>query len=267
VKTLLALSVFFLLSITLSNAQADDSAVMDMVDTTVTAAENEGGYRYEDEESDDENIYQAAPDSLRIKERAFGKEQLRRLKSDPDLNYEQPPTVAESLWDRFLSWLAYIFNNLFNGAVNTDWGRLIVYAIGLALLVALVMLVLKINAFKVLYSGQGAAQQYQVLDENIHEMDFDRLIQDAIDAQDYRRGVRLLFLYALKLLSDRQLIHWQSGKTNHDYVGELNRNDLRSGLNELSFYFDYAWYGNFRINRDTFSKAQSTFADWKTKLG
>jgi hypothetical protein len=50
-------------------------------------------------------------------------------------------------------------------------------------------------------------------------------------------------------------------------VGELGKGELRNGLNELSFYFDYAWYGNFAINRDTFGKAQDTFVDWKSKLG
>jgi hypothetical protein len=261
VKTPLALLVLLWLTITPLVAQ-QDSTVIETPDTVATGEEV-----YTSQEESGDEMISVAPDSLPVYKRSFSEEQVQRLKSDPDLDYKQPPTVAENLWDRFMSWLKYIFDSLFHGAVNTDWGRLIVYAIGLALLVALIMLMLKVNAFKVIYSGQGTAKKYQVLDENIHEMDFDKLIQEAIDQQDYRRGIRLLFLYALKLLSDKQLIHWESGKTNHDYVEELNRNELRNGFNALSFYFDYAWYGNFKINRDTFSKAQDTFADWKNKLG
>lgn len=233
---------------------------MDADTTVVTEGEA-------DISSNEATMIRIPSDSLPVYERSFSKEQVQRLQSDPSLDYEQPPTVAESLWDRFWAWVGYLIGKLFRGAVGTDWGRLIVYVIALALLVAVVMLMLKVNAFRILYSGQGAAQQYEVLDENIHEMDFDKLIQEAADRQDYRRGIRLLFLYALKLLSDKQLIHWESGKTNHEYVGELGKGELRNGLNELSFYFDYAWYGNFTINRDTFGKAQNTFVDWKSKLG
>jgi hypothetical protein len=68
------------------------------------------------------------------------------------------------------------------------------------------------------------------------------------------------------MLSDKHLIHWQAGKTNHDYVEELKPGELRTGLGELSFYFDYAWYGNFAINEQTFGRVENTFADWRKKI-
>ena len=213
-----------------------------------------------------EIIYRADPDTTNVEGKSFSKESFDRLKSDPDLNFEQPPTIGESLWDRFWAWLAQFFDSLFQNAVTTNWGRLIVYAIGLALLVVLIMMMLKVNAFNVLYSGEGRTQNYQVLDENIHEMDFETLISEAMAQKDYRKGVRLVFLYALKLLSDKDLIHFESGKTNHDYVAELQHRELKTGFNELSFYFEYAWYGNFNITRDTFKKMQDTFYDWKGKI-
>jgi hypothetical protein len=203
---------------------------------------------------------------LAVEKKSFSEADVRRMKEDPEMDYKQLPTVAESLWDRFWAWVAQILDSFFRAATTTNWGRLIVYAVGLALLVIIIMLMLKVNAFKVLYSAGGGAQKYQLFDENIHEMDFEKLIRESIEQQDYRRGVRLLFLYALKLLSDKQLIHFEAGKTNHDYVTELEKGELKTGLNELSFYFDYAWYGNFSINHDTFNKVQQTFADWKTKI-
>lgn len=219
-----------------------------------------------DEETESVITYSSQADSLKVEKKLFDKEQLNRHKSDPDLDYKIPPTVAESLWDRFWLWIADMIDGMFDKALNTNWGRIIVYVIGLALLVVLIMLVLKVNAFRVFYSGEGSAQKYQVLDENIHEMDFDKLIQEAMDQQDYRRGIRLLFLYALKLLSDKNLIQWELGKTNHDYIRELGRQELKSGFNELSYYFDYAWYGNFTVSRDTFIKVQNTFTNWKNRL-
>lgn len=257
VKTLYFLFPVLLLT-SLSFAQKSDTT-FERLDEVIISADSV----YNEE---DNTVYNAQPDSLAIDNRAFSQEEIARLKSDPDMDYKQPPTVAESLWDRFWAWIAQLLDGLFDKAVNTSWGRILVYAVGLAILIIVIMLVLKVNAFRVLYSGRGNAQKYQVLDENIHEMNFEKLIQEAMDQQDYRVGIRLLFLYALKLLSDKDLIHWESGKTNHDYVAELGKNDLKAGLNSLSFYFDYAWYGNFNISRDTFIKAQGTFTDWKSKL-
>jgi hypothetical protein len=251
----------FLIIANLTVAQERDTT-FERLDEVITSGDSISS----DYAEEDDVIYNAPPDSLVIKKRSFTEEEIGRLKSDPDMAYKQPPTVAESLWDRFWAWIAEFFDSLFDKAVNTNWGKVIVYALGLALLIVVIMLILKVNAFRVLYSGEGNAQKYHVLDENIHEMDFDNLIREATDRQDYRRGVRLLFLYALKLLSDKDLIHWESGKTNHDYVDELNKGDLKGGFNELSMYFDYAWYGNFNISHDTFNKAQGTFTNWKNKL-
>ncbi len=219
-----------------------------------------------DDEEDADKVYWAPADSTVVYARSFDSAAIDKLKLDPDFNYKLPPTVAESLWDRFLIWLKQFIESFFQGAVNTNWGRVISYIVGIALLVVLIMLILKVNAFKVIYSADSGNKKYNVFDENIHVMNFEQLITDAMNAQDYRTGVRLLFLYALKLLSDKQLIDWQSGKTNHDYVAELGEKELKTGLNELSFYFDYAWYGNFQITRETFQSVQDSFAQWKNKI-
>jgi hypothetical protein len=262
IASVIFVTLFF--AYTLCVAQPSDDSIFNPADTVAISQSDSASYAEED--TSGEVVYAAAPDSAAVKARPFNNEDLQQLKDDPTFDYKEPPTVAESLWDRFRMWLADLLSNIFNGAVSTPWGRVIAYVVGFALAVVLIMLILKVNAFKMLYSGEGNARKYQVLDEDIHEMDFDALINDALQQQDYRKGIRLLFLYALKLLSDRHLIHWQAGKTNHDYVGELGKSELRQGLTALSFYFEYAWYGNFNITHDTFTKAQSTFADWKDKL-
>ncbi len=212
--------------------------------------------------------FEGVNDTLKITIRSFSSAEVDKLKADPDLNYKQPPTVAESLWDRFKQWLAWFFESLFKKATTTDLGRVIVYTIAGILLIAVIMMLLKVNAFKVFYSGADQAKQnYQVFHENIHEMDFEKLIQDATNKNEFRLATRLIFLYALKLLADKHFIDFNPGKTNHDYVEELKISDLKTGLNELSFYFDYAWYGNFSINDIQFQKIKNTFTEWRTKVG
>lgn len=206
-------------------------------------------------------------DSTLVTKKSFDKDELQKLKADPELNYKQPPTVAESLWDRFLQWLFQIFDSLFRGATTTNLGQFLMYVIGIVLIIFIIMMLLKVDAFRVFFSGADKGKTvYSVFDENIHEMDFEKLIREANEKGEYRLGVRLIFLYALKTLSDKQLIDFQAGKTNHDYVEELKANELKTGLNELSFYFDYAWYGGFSIDKTTFSKVETTFKLWRDKV-
>ena len=214
-----------------------------------------------------EKEFNGMNDTVRITSRSFPAAELDKLITDPELNYEQPPTIAESLWDRFVQWLAWIFENLFGKAVTADLGRLLIYILAGILLIVAIMMLLKVNAFKVLYSGADQpAQKYNVFHENIHEMDFEKLIREATDKKEFRLATRLIFLYALKLLSDKHLIEFKPGKTNHDFVEEVNIKDLKTDLNELSFYFEYTWYGNFSITDFQFQKINNVFTEFCNKI-
>ena len=121
----------------------------------------------------------AIPDTSKIVERKVDEGTLQDLKADPALQYKEPPTIAESLWDRFRLWLGQLIQTIFQNAVTTDWGRVFMYIVGIILLIVLTMMLLKVNAFRVFYSGQGANTfSYTALDENIHEMDFEKLIRE-----------------------------------------------------------------------------------------
>lgn len=215
----------------------------------------------------EEKDFTASNDSIAIHKKSFDSATLKKLKADDDFNYKQPPTVAESLWDRFLSWIGEFISDLFRGATTTGLGQILLYTMGIVLIIVLVMMLLKVDALKVFYSGADQGKQkYQVFHEDIHAMDFEKLIREASEKGEYRLGVRLIFLYALKTLSDKHLIDWQAGKTNHDYVEEITMKELKTGLNELSFYFDYAWYGGFSIDQQLFSKVENVFKSLKDKV-
>jgi hypothetical protein len=247
--------LFFLSFCNTLSAQSDDSTLVETNDTVTTASDY------------DNIVLHAQPDSTVITDRQFNNSVVAKLKADTNLQYKEPPTVAESLWDRLLAWIVGLFRELIDKSLNTSWGNVIVYLIALSVAIVLVMVALKINAFKILFSAEGkSAIGPTVLDENIHEMDFEKLIKEAIESNDLRKAVRLIFLFSLKILSDKQYIRWESGKTNRDYVNELNLPEIQSGFNELNFYFEYTWYGNFNITKDTFAKMQNTFASWRDNV-
>jgi hypothetical protein len=224
-------------------------------------------YSYFRDTFNDTEDSRGAADSFRVEPRNFDNQALAELKADQDLNFKETPTVAETLWDRLLAVLRDLLHSVFRNALTTDWGRLFSFAIGLVVVVVLIMTLLRVNAFKIFYKGEGKTTlPYNVLDDNIHEMNFDSLITEAVAQHDFRTGIRLLFLKSLKILSDKNFIQWEHGKTNHDYLAELQKDELKNGFNELNYYFEYAWYGNFSVNQETFKKVQQVFTDWSGRI-
>lgn len=276
-----ALLFLFIISLTAKLSAQDETTP---ADSTITIARDTAVITVDDDDTEAETVdavaeddnaaakaeraYKNVPaDSSQVEKRSFSETKIDELRKDAGMQYTETPTVAESVFDRIWQWIGQLIESIFDASTTTNWGRILTWAIALTVIIAIVFMVLKVNAFKVFFSGAGASSiKHTVFDENIHEMDFEKLIQDAINQGDYRKGVRLVFLYSLKMLADRQLIHWEQGKTNHDYVAELKAGELRNGLDELSLYFDYAWYGNFNINVELFNKVNDIFVTWKTKL-
>lgn len=218
---------------------------------------------YTESEDLEEQPVEYAKDTLSIQPREFNEEKLKELRTDEDYNYAEAPTVGESLWDRFWRWVGQFISELFGKMATTNWGNVLLYALALVVLILIVMAVLKVDAFRILAKGDGSAVTKGVFHENIHEMDFEALIREAVANRDYRNAVRLVFLQSLKLLADKQHINWQAGKTNHDYVNEVQTPDVKNGLGQLSYYFDYAWYGGFTISEAQFSRVKTIFDSWR----
>jgi hypothetical protein len=100
------------------------------------------------------------------------------------------------------------------------------------------------------------------LHENIHEINFPQSIAAFENNKDYRSAVRYQFLFILKKLSDKKLIQWNPEKTNKDYVAELKAGNLKNEFYDLSYIFDYVWYGEFSIDEEHYAKFKKQFQNF-----
>ena len=82
-------------------------------------------------------------------------------------------------------------------------------------------------------------------------------------AGDYRSAVRYQFLFILKKLSDKKLINWNPEKTNKDYAAELKAPHLKNDFSNLSYIFDYVWYGEFSIEEQSYQKFKNKYQAFK----
>jgi hypothetical protein len=200
-------------------------------------------------------------DSSTVELRSFSNGAIKEIKSDDDFDYtvSANPTGA-SLWQRFVNWLRSIFMPLF----SIEWGgypigKLLLYIIMIAGLSIAIFRLIKMRSQNLFLGERKSGMEYEVMDENIHAIDFDTLLKEAVDTGQFKRAIRLTYLHALKLLSDADKIHWEPGKTNLDYTHELPDNTLRRSFGELGYFFEYAWYGEFDITRQHYQLAREAF--------
>jgi hypothetical protein len=133
------------------------------------------------------------------------------------------------------------------------------YGLAIFAAVMIVMQFFKINISGVLLKNPGTIISHQSFSENVHELDFDDLIKDAVKAANYRLATRLYYLKALKKLSDNGLINWQKNKTNFEYYYELKEPGQRKDFYQLTRIFESVWYGNADITAAEFDENLKAF--------
>ena len=203
--------------------------------------------------------------------RSFNKKAIQAYSEERDFQYDESIRARLSLWQRL--WIgvrafignlfASIFGNKTSGTIF-KWGLL---ALAVAFLTYVVLKLLGIDIVNVLRGKSKAIEiPYSESLENIHEINFDTEIDNAVTNRNYRLAVRLLYLRSLKQLSDAQLIHWQLEKTNNNYLNELTDAGQRQQFSLLTSRFEYVWYGNFPIDGQSFQNINALFTDFKRRL-
>lgn len=96
--------------------------------------------------------------------------------------------------------------------------------------------------------------------ENIHEVNFEVLIAEALQNKDYRLAVRYNYLLLLKKLDDYNVISYDSQKTAYDYQMALEGTSHSKGFNKATYYYTYIWYGEFSIDEEQYKTASTVYA-------
>lgn len=198
-------------------------------------------------------------------ERKFSSEQIESFKADAEYVYGRPKQV-DSFWDRILYWIVQVISRILYFTTNTILGKILLYGGCIALLIYVILRLLNIDAKNLFYKRADSTIKVSAIHENIHELDFDQMIAQAVEKRAYREAVRLTFLYSLKKLADANLIKWVPGKTNDDYLREIKNHPSLPRIIELRYYFDYAWYGHFEIDSTTYLSIRNSFVEFNQTL-
>ena len=194
-------------------------------------------------------------------QRKIEQETMQELKADEDMHY-QLSNPENNFLTQFLNWLILQFVRLFGNKASANAIEVIFYMVSVAALSYAILRLLNVDISGLFSSRNRKAtlkEQEGSPQENIHEIDFQTAIAEAIKEQEYNKAVRLLYLSALKELSAREHIRWQAGKTNYQYQQELSTPHLQDPFRQLGFFFEYAWYGDFRMNERHYQQAESMY--------
>ncbi|MBP2618541.1 DUF4129 domain-containing protein [Chryseobacterium jejuense] len=177
----------------------------------------------------------------------------------------------ESFWQKLLRKVDRIFRSIFGETVFEKSSKVTVALVRLFAIILVGFLLYFIIKYilgkdgNFIFGKKNKKLNLNVeeLHENIHEINFPESIAKFELTGDYRSAVRYQFLFILKKLNDKKLINWNPEKTNKDYVAELKAPHLKNEFFDLSYIFDYVWYGEFNIDEQSYQKFKNQYQAFK----
>jgi hypothetical protein len=104
------------------------------------------------------------------------------------------------------------------------------------------------------------------MEEAVLESDFDRFLRLALESNDYRIAVRILFLRLLQRLHEAEWIVWKKNKTNQDFLNEVRGRENYVQFRDLTLAFEIVWYGDQKITKQQFDQLQNLFDSFQNNI-
>ena len=172
---------------------------------------------------------------------------LQVWRRDDDYAYGRELVPSQdSLMDWVAKRLNEFFENIFGSNFYQDHHDTLWICIGLAALGAVLAFLLWKHPELFARSGRRKPMEYEVTEDTIYGVDFPSDIEDALDNENFREALRLMYLQTLKSLSDYLQIEWQPFKTPTQYTFEFRQADFK----RMTSLFVRVRYGGFDADKD-----------------
>lgn len=142
------------------------------------------------------------------------------------------------------------------GGVGSALTYLLYLGILILVVVIIVMIFSNVNLEKKLEDGPPL--DLTEIDD-IETIDAKSGLEIALEAENYREAVRMLFIQLLQVLVTQGSIDWKPKKTNRDYQREMSRHDKISHFRNLVMAYEQVWYGSEEIDLSFFNEVRKDF--------
>lgn len=186
---------------------------------------------------------------------------------DGEFVYEAKLEKGASWWTRMKEKMARLFDSIFDFNNNVDSMDLVDTILEVLAVIVILVVIYLITKSILNKEGQwifGKSSSKSILrfedvEKNIHQIDFEKLIQETLSQGNERLAIRYYYLWVLRKLSDQKIITWDLEKTNSDYLYEIKDDELRANYAYLSYLYNNIWYGEFEFTENMFQNAQKSF--------
>lgn len=212
--------------------------------------------------------YTVQYDSAAVNTRHFDSLKIVQLKKEFPFKYGRMQPQHEinfSFFEQIERFIERVFGQWAQLPTPYKILRVVLYLAGIVFLLYLLFQIFNVQQ---IFARKAAAVSlnYELMNEDIHEMNFEPLIEAAIAQQQYRLAIRLHYLHTLKLLADHQLIDWKLNKTNYQYVIEMQARPSKDTFEQLTNIFDWVWYGEFLIQEQEYLQFSQLFTAFKKEF-
>jgi hypothetical protein len=155
------------------------------------------------------------------------------------------------------------------GLLDASWFRNLLWIIILCSFIGVVIWYLASSNIRLFHRDSKKImeeEKEEELSDDIFAINYEREIQKAADAKNYRLAIRLWYLKTLKELSDRNIIDYRHEKTDSEYVNSLYGTRYYRDFFRLTRNFEYTWYGQFHLSAEAYDLMRADFTAFKNSL-
>ncbi len=95
--------------------------------------------------------------------------------------------------------------------------------------------------------------------EDIFAINYQREIDKAVAAGNYRLAIRLQYLRLLKNMAELNIITYRQDKTNFEYLFEMQQRPYYKEFFSITRHYEYSWYGKFNVSSEAYTVIQNDF--------
>ena len=176
----------------------------------------------------------------------YDAKKIAEYQADSRFDYNSQLDLPEYSWFDFISrWFNRLLNSIFSGAFEENVTTPVMIILFIIAVASSVYFLYKKRPELFTRARKTAPLPYNIEEENIHKIDFNNEISNALERRDYRLATRLLYLQTLRILSDNELIDWQIHKTPTEYFYEIKNMEMKPLFLKLTNHFLQVRYGNY----------------------
>lgn len=205
-------------------------------------------------------ILPATDEEFTVDVRILSDDVLEKYKNDPSFDYEGGPKEADDWITKIKNWINQQLAILYSSKVYSTLLDYLYYGLMIAALILIVRGLIKADRRGLLF-GKINSNEIKMIEseEDISQLNFDELINAAVERKDYKLAVRYLFLKSLKILSEKEIIELRNNKTNHQYLSEIKDGRISNAFQIATSSFEWIWYGNFPVDENVMKSSQKDF--------